>query len=84
MDRDATRQWLSKISDAVVTWHVMREMAVTTPTGAVTYMVNDTVAPQEGAAVAKAILLSTLGDDFAEAPRNIRQAADQLRLPSSG
>jgi hypothetical protein len=77
-----TQQWLLKIAIALENWRAMRgdsveaEMAVTTPSGAVEYLVRAIPAgDREAVRDALPVLLPA---DFSDAARRIRQAATPL------
>ena len=77
------RQWLLEIATAVENWQTMRkdsvEMTVTTPGGAVEYIVRTQV-PAEVREEVRDALPVLLSPDFSEAARRIRQAATPLPL----
>ena len=77
------RQWLLEIATAVENWQTMRkdsvEMTVTTPGGAVEYIVRTQV-PAEAREEVRDALPVLLSPDFSEAARRIRQAATPLPL----
>ena len=81
MEKDATAKWLIKIATALETWHTMPPddvgvaMTVTTPFGAVMYILNRQIPAAERAAVLAAVP-AVLTEDFAEAARRVRQAAE--------
>jgi hypothetical protein len=78
-----TRHWLTRIADAVERWLTMPRdnvevaMTTTTPAGAMIYIASTIVDAGERAAV-QAALPTIATDDFAEAARQIRRAADAL------
>ena len=77
------REWLLEIATAVENWQTMRkdsvEMTVTTPGGAVEYIVRTQV-PAEDREEVRDALPVLLSPDFSEAARRIRQAATPLPL----
>jgi hypothetical protein len=75
------REWLLEIATAVENWQTMRkdsvEMTVTTPGGAVEYIVRTQV-PAEVREEVRDALPVLLSADFSEAARRIRRAATPL------
>jgi hypothetical protein len=75
------REWLLEIATAVENWQTMRkdsvEMTVTTPGGAVEYIVRTQV-PAEVREEVRDALPVLLSPDFSEAARRIRRAATPL------
>ncbi len=78
-----TKEWMLKIAEAVEAWPAMRQdnvevwMAVSTPAGAVTYVVNNHIPTEERAQVS-ARLPTLTTDDFGAAARQLRDAAEAL------
>ena len=76
------QQWLLEIAIALENWRAIRresveaEMAVTTPSGVVEYLVR-TIPPEDREAVRDALPV-LLPADFDEAARRVRQAATPL------
>jgi hypothetical protein len=75
-----TREWLLKIAKAVEDWPTMPRddvavaISVSTPAGAVEYIVNKHIPTEERPAV-RAALPTLTTDDFAAAARQIREVA---------
>jgi hypothetical protein len=80
---ETAREWLLEIATAVVNWQTMRkdsvEMTVTTPGGAVEYIVRTQV-PAEVREEVRDALSALLSPDFSEAARRIRLAATPLPI----
>ncbi len=78
-----TRQWLLKIAKAVEDWPTMSKddvevaISVSTPAGAVKYIVNKHIPADERAAV-RAVLPELTTEDFAAAAQQIREVAEAL------
>jgi len=78
-----TRKWLLKIAKAVEDWLTMPKddaavaISVSTPTGAVEYILTKHIPTEERAAV-RAALPTLTTDDFAAAAQQIREAAEAL------
>lgn len=78
-----TREWLLKIAKALEDWPTMTKddvavaMTVSTPAGAVAYIVNKHI-PAEARTAVSAALPTLATDDFAVEARRIREAAESL------
>jgi len=81
--RKSVRQWLLEIAVAVENWRTVRrqsveaEMALTTPSDVVDYLIRS-IRAEDREAVRDALPV-LLPADFAEAARRIRQAATPLQ-----
>ena len=78
-----TRDWLLKIAKAVEDWPTMPKddvavaMSVSTPAGAVAYIVSHRIPTEERAAV-RAALPTLTTNNFAAAAQQIREVAEAL------
>ena len=78
-----TREWLLKIAKAVEDWPTMPKddvavaISVSTPAGAVAYIVSKHV-PTEERTTVRAVLPTLTTDNFAAAAQQIREAAEAL------